>query len=67
MTATRWAHDRRSPGDGLTMTDLPAHVALSSILTARVDVAARPALLAAVSRIPAPRAAADDAPAPSRD
>jgi hypothetical protein len=49
------------------MSELPAHVALSSVLTASVDVRSRPALLAAVApRIPAPRTAPDDvAPAPA--
>jgi hypothetical protein len=44
------------------MSELPAHVALSSILTASVDVRSRPALLAAVARIPLPRPASDDLP-----
>jgi hypothetical protein len=49
---------------------LPLDVALSSVLSASLDGAARPALLAAVTRVPAPRAPLDDllpATAPSRD
>ena len=40
---------------------LPLELALSSVLAARLDVAARPALLAAVARIPAQRRPLDDA------
>jgi hypothetical protein len=39
---------------------LPLELALSAVLTARLDGAARPALLDAVRRIPAPRRPADD-------
>jgi hypothetical protein len=60
------------------MGELPLDLALASVVTARLDVASRPALLAAVTRrpaavlevvgsdvaVPAPRAALDDAPAP---
>jgi hypothetical protein len=47
------------------MGALPPDLALAAVLTARLDGAARPALLAVtVARVPVPRAAADDA-APS--
>ena len=39
---------------------LPLGLALSSVLAARLDGAARPALLATVSRVPAPRRPLDD-------
>jgi hypothetical protein len=39
---------------------LPLELALSSVLTARLDGAARPALLAAVQRVPAQRRPAED-------
>jgi hypothetical protein len=53
------------------MDDFPAPVALStvlsSVLTASVSGEARPALLATITRIPAPRTAPDDLPPASRD
>ena len=39
---------------------LPLELALSSVLTARLDGAARPALLAAVQRVPAQRRPDED-------
>jgi hypothetical protein len=39
---------------------LPLELALSSVLTARLDGSARPALLAAVQRVPAQRRPAED-------
>jgi hypothetical protein len=40
-----------------TSGELPIGVALASVLSARLDGAARPALLAAVTRLPRPRPA----------
>ena len=40
----------------------PSTLALSSVLTARLDGAARPALLAAVQRVPAQRRPAEAGP-----
>jgi hypothetical protein len=49
------------------MGALPPDLALAAVLTARLDGAARPALLAVtVARVPVPRAAADDAPPSAR-
>jgi len=39
---------------------LPLGLALSSVLAARLDGAGRPALLAAVTRVPTPRRPLDD-------
>jgi hypothetical protein len=48
------------------MGALPLDLALAAVLTARLDGAARPALLAAVAAVPAPRAAAPPAQAAGR-
>jgi hypothetical protein len=42
------------------MGALPLDLALSAVLTARLDGAGRPALLAAVAAVPSPRPAPDD-------
>jgi hypothetical protein len=47
-------------GTGADQGALPLELALSSVLAARLDGAARPALLAAVARIPAQRGPLDD-------
>ncbi len=46
---------------------LPLEVALTSVLAARLDGAARPALLAAVAGVPAPRRPLDDGPTAAQD
>jgi hypothetical protein len=48
------------------MGALPIDRALAAVLAARLDGAARPALLAAVTRVPAPRTAPDDAVSPAQ-
>jgi len=48
------------------MGALPLDLALAAVLTARLDGAARPALLAAVAAVPAPRTAPDVAAPPAQ-
>jgi hypothetical protein len=48
------------------MGALPLDLALSAVLAARLDGAARPVLLAAVARVPVPRTAADGAAPPAQ-